>query len=394
MSAIISSIVAFIVAGLAILGLVPNQQPHPMPPPVSSDVIRETTYDIVASPVPAPPASSGIQTYVNAQYGFSIDFAKDDPPKTVNYGSLHPFATDPVVYSGYWITVNVSDKQSDIANCTVPGKIHNDIDYANKLDKTYSKNINGIDFAVSDWNSGDSYERNYTTVRNGKCFDIQIITVPSCSLCNSGRPSLESYKPQLDKMDKIAQTFRFTDTASTVSVPGMSKYTDADFGFSFWYPSGSIVTESQTKSNLYYGDDPTEMHESLTISNGTQTITLIKIESQFGISERCGSCSRRIYYDATKRAWRKESTYGGMSGTATDDPENDSITTMGGLPILVGSIVPLTDLRFIVIESTDSHIAEPLIKTVLAADPSVATPVSAAEQIKTIQAEKDAYSGQ
>ena len=38
--------------------------------------------------------------------------------------------------------------------------------------------------------------------------------------------------------------------------------------------------------------------------------------------------------------------------------------------------------------------ASPLLRTIVATDPSVATPVSAAEQIKTIQAEKDAYAEQ
>lgn len=152
---------------------------------------------------------SSSSLYVDEKYGFSIDFPKDDPAKTTNYGSLHPFDSEPVVYSVNWITVNVSDKQADINDCVVPGKIHNNIGYANKLDKTYRKNINGVNFEVSDWNSGDSYERNYTTLHNDKCFDIQIITVPSCSLCNNGRPPLESYKPKLNEMDKIVQSFKF-----------------------------------------------------------------------------------------------------------------------------------------------------------------------------------------
>lgn len=154
---------------------------------------------------------TGLKTYTNTQYGFSIDFAKDDLAKTADYGSLHPFSSAPIVYSGHWITINASNNASDVANCTVPGAINNSKYSNSKVVSTYSKTINRVYFAVSDSeNSDPSYERNYTTLHNGTCFDIQIITVPSCSLCTSGRPSLESYKPQLDAMDKIAQTFRFT----------------------------------------------------------------------------------------------------------------------------------------------------------------------------------------
>ncbi len=152
-----------------------------------------------------------IEAYTNSQYAFSMDFPKDNPPQTTEYGSLHPFDTEPIVYAHYWITVNASEKQSDVENCTVPGKIRNSISTEMKLDAAYTRNINGTTFAVSDWSSMDSYERNYTTLRKGKCFDIQIITVPKCSLCTNGRPSLESYKPELDAMDRIAHTFRFID---------------------------------------------------------------------------------------------------------------------------------------------------------------------------------------
>jgi len=37
---------------------------------------------------------------------------------------------------------------------------------------------------------------------------------------------------------------------SSVSVPGMSEYTDASFGFSFWYPSGWQITTSAEAGSL------------------------------------------------------------------------------------------------------------------------------------------------
>jgi len=42
----------------------------------------------------------------------------------------------------------------------------------------------------------------------------------------------------------VAHTMPTQTASSTVSVPGMSKYTDTEFGFSFWYPSGwKVVRE-------------------------------------------------------------------------------------------------------------------------------------------------------
>src|SRR3989338_10798173 len=40
---------------------------------------------------------------------------------------------------------------------------------------------------------------------------------------------------------------------SAISVPGMSKYTDADFGFSFWYPSGWTLVDTPVLSHNFEG---------------------------------------------------------------------------------------------------------------------------------------------
>ena len=66
---------------------------------------------------------------------------------------------------------------------------------------------------------------------------------------------------------------------------------------------------------------------------------------------------------------------------------------LGNPPLRI--IVPLKKNYTIYASSEDqfgNYIS--LVRTIVATDPSVATPVSAAEQIKTIQAEKDAYAGQ
>ena len=65
-------------------------------------------------------------------------------------------------------------------------------------------------------------------------------------------------------------------------------------------------------------------------------------------------------------------------------------------------IVPLSANNFLSISDAAGWTGMPgedakllgLVKTILALDPSVATPVSAEQQIATIQAEKAAYAGQ
>ncbi len=339
-----------------------------------------------------------ISKYTNSQYGFTMDFLKDDPAKTTDYNSLQPFDSKPIVYSGYWMTVNASDKQSDVLNCTVPGKIHNTEDSSGTLKNTYSKNISGIDFAVSDWERGDGYERNYTTVHDNKCFDIQIITVPSCALCNSGRPSLESYKPRLEEMAKIVQTFKFVNP---VQVEGMSKYTDADFGFSFWYPSSYNVTSVTGSGKIAVKGNGKEID--------IQKVFSPDLNYKIHVGA-CGTCDSKTYYfDTVKHLWMLSVYMGATDAPASGgQPADISNNTMGGLHIFSGQnkdlnkIVPLSARNFLSISDTAGWNGAPnedaklvsLTKTILATDPSVGVPWSPALQTQTILDEKSAFSSQ
>lgn len=340
---------------------------------VATTTLQTGNTNPTSTQTPLPGASqnpSMSQTYANAQYGFNLDFPKASPAQTIGYRSLHPFDTNPIVYSKYWITVNVSDKASDVANCVVPGKIHNVFDYSEyKLDATYNKNINGVDFAVSDWDSGDSYERNYTTLHGGKCFDIQIITVPSCSLCTSGRPTLESYKPQLDAMDKSVQTFKFIDPSSVktpvVQVDGMSKYTEPSFGFSFWYPSGWQVTKGRS------GSSPDSAPYIRVVAPPFSSLAAVDIS----LTEDLGPAT--YAYQPTSNT----SSMGGLSIKAYQAPSfPDWFSISWGSPVKSLDVSGRGNML-------------PLLRTILATDPSVATPVSAVQQTAIIQAEKDAYAG-
>jgi len=183
-----------------------------------------------------------------------------------------------------------------------------------------------------------------------------------------------------------------------ISVPGMSKYTDSDFGFSFWYPSGWSLTQTAVSASqlAYYGDDPKQGLKSFKLLSGTKSVSFIKITSDSGVNELCGSCSDSVYFDSAKHQWMENITSGGFPGGNKTIIVDVSANTMGGLHIINQFIIPLSARNFVLVVNVPVGPLDiqPLIKTIVATDPSVATPVSAAEQIKTIQAEKDAYAGQ
>jgi len=60
----------------------------------------------------------------------------------------------------------------------------------------------------------------------------------------------------------------------------------------------------------------------------------------------------------------------------------------GGTSRFDTSIIPLSAENFVIVDDGGGANATPLAKTVVALDPSVATPDSAAVQTQTIQAEK------
>ena len=85
--------------------------------------------------------------------------------------------------------------------------------------------------------------------------------------------------------------------------------------------------------------------------------------------------------------------HGPVQPVAADVSNN----TMGGVHMFAGTsryystIMPLSAHNFVVAISPNGTRIDPLIKTIIATDPSVATPVSKTEQIATIQAEVSAY---
>lgn len=202
---------------------------------------------------------------------------------------------------------------------------------------------------------------------------------------------------QGDLLGQILSTFKFTpsNAPASISVPGMSKYTDAEFGFSFWYPSSWKVVAGQDSIRLYdsQGRDTDLGIQKSVPANGK----LLLPGYACGPAEGCADLT--YYFDATIHTWMMQ------SGTKAATPADVSVNTMGGLHMLngnirfgLGTVVPLSAHNFLKVGAAPGGLGggqrnfqDYLARTIIATDPGVATSVSVAEQIKTIQAEKNAY---
>lgn len=197
-----------------------------------------------------------------------------------------------------------------------------------------------------------------------------------------------------------------------ITVSGMSKYTDSDFGFSFWYPTAWQVTSAPVQNPSSYPGGTISKQLTVGLSGSPdQEITIdeyvspnktITDNSQCGPASNCPTAVRYYFDTVTNHTWTVEKTYAyGESNLPTTTGLPDfTINTMGGLHVFPGNarfgddvILPLSAEHFLIIGPTRAGTLKEqfLANTVLALDPSVATPVSTAQQIQTIQAEKNAY---
>lgn len=240
-------------------------------------------------------------------------------------------------------------------------------------------------------------------------YTIKIVHASGCSMSTGTCSSTES--------EISRQTISVSGQTNnpTVSVANMSQYTDADFGFSFWYPSNWTVTQGSVQyTNYFLGGT---ISKQLNVIGPTQKIAIseysspnmsIADESGGGPNRACpaASCDTvRYFFDPSVHAWIYDypNEVGQQHQTGIDTLADVSNNTMGGLHIFAGSarfgadsIVPLSADNFLVVTEVDAGGTDQaaLVKTIVTTDPSVATPVSAAEQVAAIQAEKAAYAGQ
>jgi len=201
------------------------------------------------------------------------------------------------------------------------------------------------------------------------------------------------------------------DSSGTVSVPGMSKYTDTDFGFSFWYPTNwTIDVNKNGAANL---EDCTlkksfSVHGNL-YANGITVSEYYCPDRSITLRGNNGAnpvgMDFKYYFDTATHTWMESDLSDPPNGSPrSTSPANVSINTMGELHIFPGQerfgtnvIIPLSAKNFLYVATNNDpgYISELLFaKTIVATDPSVGTPVSAAEQVAAIQAEKDSYTSQ
>ena len=208
---------------------------------------------------------------------------------------------------------------------------------------------------------------------------------------------------------------------ATLSVPGMSKYTDSAFGFSFWYPSEwTVSTESNSGVNTYPNGSYEGVISIRSNANPSLLLTIQKVTANdftYRVSPgACGYCGPvNYFFDTSLHTWMKvypsgpngapDATPEQVADAKIPKPADVSHNTMGGLHIFSSeqkgneSIVPLSAKNFVVVgeysgQNPGSGIELPIIQTIVASDPSVAVPVSLAKQKATIEAEQKAYAGQ
>ena len=168
-------------------------------------------------------------------------------------------------------------------------------------------------------------------------------------------------------------------------VPGMSRFTDTEFGFSFWYPAAwkvvdqpvadptrngwfpdaKIVKELAIRNPAAWDNEdqlPGVMIQELLAPRGLTELGRSKSASPVGVDQK-------IFFDSGTRRWMFETLTESPDGTPpATSPTEITRRTIGGLPIFWGAtrggaevIVPLDGFHFLAISSLvdpgnyDSH---------------------------------------
>ncbi len=227
---------------------------------------------------------------------------------------------------------------------------------------------------------------------------------------NDAQPSGQGQQPAVQTQSAAPSS---VNNSGQIAVAGMSQYTDQEFGFSFWYPNWLQVTEAPVMNqNKYPGGtvlkqlNVTDGHENITIEEFVSPTDSITDSTGVGACPVCNTTN--YYFNPSLHTWMvmyPNGTDSGITPAGVSVAANVSNNTMGGLHMLAGSmrfgantIIPLSAKDFLIVSvdatiATGSGDSQALAKTIVATDPSVATPVSQLKQTQTIQAELAAYSG-
>jgi hypothetical protein len=192
----------------------------------------------------------------------------------------------------------------------------------------------------------------------------------------------------------------------------MSRYTDSDFGFSFWYPTAWKVTDEQVTDPTRDGWFPDakivkELH--IRTSDGTDNdpagVILQELVAPAGLTELGRSRSpspvgidERYFFDNATHRWMDAQLSELPDGASPETvPLKIEQKTMGGLPMWFGAvrggaelIVPLDATHFLAVITTDpggenSHTY--LAKTLVGTHPDSGARASERVQQETIRQE-------
>jgi hypothetical protein len=184
-----------------------------------------------------------------------------------------------------------------------------------------------------------------------------------------------------------------TTTANTVT--GMTKFTDKEFGFSFWYPSTWHVTPLKDRpfgAQLAGGN----VVKSWSVGQaGTEIVVQAFHSTLLTITDTGGAGPFgpiKYFFDPKDHAWKVVSL--DSNATTTITTFNN---TMGGLHMFNGTsrfntrIIPISADNFVVIGDGGGTDSTYLSKTVVALDPDVAKPLSDKDQNVVIKEAADYY---
>jgi hypothetical protein len=181
----------------------------------------------------------------------------------------------------------------------------------------------------------------------------------------------------------------------------MSRYVDAKYRFSFWYPSALRITVTAANDDASFPGGVVVETSQIRPAGG---ISLYVVNSpQSTITDEPNGHAAPIpqtkyFYDAASQRWMvtyPEGTDGG--GSAAPAPADVSKTTIGGLPMLPSgarfdtTIIPLSTTQFVVVQDGGgSEFTNELARTVAAAGARV----EAAALSAALRAEALGYEGQ
>jgi len=180
----------------------------------------------------------------------------------------------------------------------------------------------------------------------------------------------------------------------------MSRYVDAKYRFSFWYPRPLPITAAAANDDKSFPGGV--VVETVQISGGDISLYVVNSPQSTITDEPNGHAApipqTKYFYDASSQRWMvayPEGTDGGGNGAPA--PADVSKTTVGGQPMLPSSarfdttIIPLSTTQFVVVQDGGgSEFTNQLARTIAAAGAHV----DAAALSAALRAEAIAYEGQ